>query len=212
MNTLYCETTFTVKTDHYSEEGRWKTRYTGTMFSTTEKGRRTAVARIVCDRLDFFEAMDDGMSFHDLMDLDASTYQFFPVLFKKGRIQGFSAKFRKAAAFDGDIANLFIIERIEVLPRWRGHGLAATLINKACQLFAGDAQFTVLKAFPLQWEAAMNGSNQNGWEKRMGLPALKERSTEAQGVERLLMHYQHMGFVPIGQGPFMVRDTWAAAL
>ena len=54
--------------------------------------------------------------------------------------------------------NLLVIDRLEVLPEYRGCGLARVMLEDAIRLFSRRIDIVALKAFPLQFEAALRMS------------------------------------------------------
>ncbi len=100
-------------------------------------------------------------------------------------------------------SNLLIIDRIEILPDFRGKGLAERMINDAIKLFSATADIVVLKPFPLQFEYKDPEDTPEKWEKMMQLDQLNQNELLAK--KRLSSFYQSLGFKPVEDGELMVK-------
>ncbi|MFW6276036.1 MAG: hypothetical protein ACOC2M_05335 [bacterium] len=64
-------------------------------------------------------------------------------------------------------SNICILERIEIIPRFRGYNLAAKAIKDIVFHFSSNCALFVIQAYPLQFEAER--SEQSKWQKQLEL-------------------------------------------
>lgn len=101
-------------------------------------------------------------------------------------------------------SNLFIVDRIEILPDFRGHSLARLAIEEAIRIFAGNVQLCVLKAFPLQFE--VSNSNTDKWTDSLKLLDFCDEGEIA--TQKLIDHYKAIGFHSLHDSKeYMVRKV-----
>ena len=62
--------------------------------------------------------------------------------------------------------NLLIIDRLEILPRYRGKKLSLLILNHMINRFSSGAAIIAMKPFPLQFEAVMDEKKKK-WCERM---------------------------------------------
>lgn len=90
--------------------------------------------------------------------------------------------------------NLLLIDRIEILPAYRGYGLASLTMKALIRRFGRGAGMAVIKPFPLQFE--MDLPNLYGdwkeWRQRMGYSDMK--GSEASATKALKAFYKKIGF------------------
>ena len=106
--------------------------------------------------------------------------------------------------FAGDIQ---VINRVEVKPAHRGHGLALFMIEAADSVINGHMSLCILKPFPLQFQKSRVASELS---YSYGYPMPPPSSTEAEqqaaqdaAMEKIKAHYARLGFHE--EGEYMVR-------
>lgn len=129
------------------------------------------------------------------------------------------------APLDATCSDLLILDRVEILPEFRGHGLGLAAMFAMIDHFSRDANFVVLKCFPLQFDYshipahahARSGwsAEDKAWFDRMEYSKMPQ--DQAQASARLAKLYRSAGFTPIAGGPFMLIDLtlqkyWDAAI
>lgn len=150
--------------------------------------------------VDLDSAMNDEYSLFDVFDAHAVTWAFFDELYT----QDFeiSDKVLKALGMPNVSLspNLLILDRLEILPKWRGqgHGLAAMM--GMMHWFRTGIDLIALKAFPLQFAA---GSKNDSAFDKYRLDAFKDSLSVSKS--KLLKHYEQLGFKRIGRMGYMVR-------
>lgn len=149
--------------------------------------------RAVSEREDTFDVMDSysrTMPYYDLWD---DSLSFTPEVI---RAMGGNPLWRP---------NILILDRLELLPKYRGKKNGLRVIRWMCQHFGTGCGVIAMKPFPLQFE---NGhpSEKVGDEKfeRLGFGALPHNFRDS--LRRLKAHYRTLGFRSVAKTPFMVRD------
>ena len=129
---------------------------------------------------DIFEIFDFDAG---LLDLGNTLYDFENVDFKKCIFDYYNDDFYNP--------NVFFINRIELLPRFRGQGLGEKIIQDICHRFASGCGLFALKAFPLQMERRAIETPKE-WDKRMKFHQLEQ--DEEKATYKLYSYYQNLGF------------------
>lgn len=86
-------------------------------------------------------------------------------------------------------SNILLLERLELIKRFRGLGLGKKVIKDIIERFSGCAGLIALKAFPLQFERI--GHLNESWVERIGLGDLEKDEEKAK--YRLYNYYQSIG-------------------
>lgn len=113
------------------------------------------------------------------------------ILDSLGQLAPYIALYDKDGFFSVDTGDdffgesLFIIDRIEILPPFRGIGLSKYLIEDACNVFCSGFEILALKPFPLQKEYRKEFTD---WDSLMNI---NEMPPTCNG---LIKHYTQMGF------------------
>lgn len=94
-------------------------------------------------------------------------------------------------------ANLLNIDRVEILPEFRGHGYGKEVIKDIILRFYSSFGLAVLKAFPLQLEAKIGPDE---WGEKMKYSEMEQNPTKAK--KSLYDFYRSMGFENILKGEY----------
>jgi hypothetical protein len=97
--------------------------------------------------------------------------------------------------------NILIIDRIEILPEYRGKSLTKSIIKQSLTIFSNKTFVTILKSFPLQLEF-FNSSEDNNWAKKMSLTLFDIKEEIAK--ENLMNYYKSLGFLQIDNTEYML--------
>jgi GNAT superfamily N-acetyltransferase len=89
--------------------------------------------------------------------------------------------------------NVLIIDRLELLPEYRGENLGLTIMRRLIQRYSAGAGVVAIKPFPLQFEQSIPAENKSGWHAEMQLSSFRE--TERASIRKLRNHYSKLGFV-----------------
>lgn len=153
--------------------------------------------------VDISNGLDAGLEPLEVLDGHASTNEFSP-LFSRA-CPDFSETVQKLCNYDLLSLNILIIDRLEVLPRYRGHGISTQVVKGLIQRFGHGAGLVTLKVFPLQLEVGYpTDSNVEAWRKRMGLAALDQNTTKAKAS--LKSFYKRLGFKQVPKTDLMIAN------
>ncbi len=88
-------------------------------------------------------------------------------------------------------SDICIIERLEIIPAYRGKNLGKKMLKDIYNRFNGSCGFFVLKAFPLQFEPRLE-NKVNIWDENLKLKELEKDEEKAR--YKLIHFYQQCGF------------------
>lgn len=120
-----------------------------------------------------------------LMELGFAIYNFDEEGFREEVLDFYQHDFN----FYGCICH---IDRIEILPTFRGMGLGKKVLKDIIHRFSHGTSLFVLKAFPLQQEVTISESL---WRRKMKLDELEQNKKKAK--QKLFKYYKSLGFVNI---------------
>jgi hypothetical protein len=97
--------------------------------------------------------------------------------------------------------NLLIIDRLEILPEFRGNRIGLACLNRCIQQYAHGFEVVALKCFPLQFE--VESVSENGWRSKMEFAKFsKDRKKSFAKLEK---YYSLLGFKALPRSDIMVR-------
>ena len=141
----------------------------------------------------------------DIFDAHSeSTADYYDTLFDPDTV-GFSENLRKLLEDEIFEPNLLIIDRLELLPKYRGQNLGIIIMRRLIQRFSAGVGVVAIKPFPLQFEHSIPAEDESGWHKEMHLSSFRE--TERDSIRKLQHHYSKLGFVEMKGTPHMFLST-----
>ncbi len=154
--------------------------------------------------IDLEGAASFGWSASELLDLEDATEIYMTLLGEEEgnfspavlRILGEEFAFNR---------NMLVIDRIELLPIYRGRGLGITCMNACLNHLSLGCRIATLKAYPLQFEGHARDSED--WNSGLHLSSLPKNQREA--TRRLRRHYGQLGFQTVPRTELMIRDLYA---
>lgn len=142
----------------------------------------------------------------EILDLEHHTNEYAHVILDSNKAP-FSSRLEKLLGDEIWDFNLLILDRIEILPAYRGHGIGLLTLISLIQRFGEGAGVVGIKPFPLQFEPKQNRSSSE-WAKSLRLEELTSERKKAK--EKLKLYYGKLGFVEMKSTPFMFFNTaWA---
>jgi hypothetical protein len=97
---------------------------------------------------------------------------------------------KSAHRFDYWSSNILVADRIEIDPEHRGERVTQKVFDEIIRLFGSDCSLLVLKAFPLKFEREY--TEKQDWESY--LPFQNLATDEVSALEKLMQHYEQIGF------------------
>lgn len=102
--------------------------------------------------------------------------------------------------------NLLILDRLEILPKYRGCGAGLFVPLALIERFGSGAGVVAMKPFPLQFEP--KHSRESSWQRRLRLRNLP--SDHKTSNKKLKQYYSKLGFVEMKSTPFMFWNmSWS---
>jgi GNAT superfamily N-acetyltransferase len=102
--------------------------------------------------------------------------------------------------------NFLILDRVELLPKYRGTGVGLLVLRSLIERFGTGAGVVGMKPFPLQFEP--KDATDSPWRRRLRLEQFPSDSKIS--TSKLSNYYNRLGFVPLRSTPFMFRSlSWA---
>lgn len=148
-----------------NDETRWITTITGDIIACDDDGEERLAGRVKYYRIHANDAMDNGYRPEDILDLTSNTAHFLGTIFNSG---GCFFRRKIQNLFDAEILNsdLLLVDRIEILPPFRGKNFFLQVINDGIRCIGGQVELIALKAFPLQFELPSEDEEYIRWQEK----------------------------------------------
>lgn len=174
----------------------------GTVLGTDEDDRAVEAGRFRLIYIDVCAAMNAQASVFDIFDCTQATCDYFSAIFDIETLDPSSAL---THLFKEDVwpGNVLILDRLEILPEFRGHNLGLVVMRRLIERFGAGAGVVAMKPFPLQRE--LTGQEEDEWRQKMRLDDFERNLPRA--TARLRRHYAKLGFKHMKGTPFMFRDA-----
>lgn len=137
-----------------------------------------------------------------LLDLVSNTEPFIGEIYRPDGFS-FKKKIENLSMFGMLSLNLLILDRLEILPEFRGNNYSSRIIDDGIKMFGANAGLITLKAFPLQFEYKDENKLQSEWNKNMNLDILEKN--EERALKKLIEFYKQLGFKKISSNNIMAR-------
>lgn len=152
---------------------------------------------------------NNGEDLADLLDRRVETAAFIPLL---GNDDGnFSSAVCKILRDEITASrNMLILDRLEILPGFRGQELGLRFMRAAITRFGLGCRVAAIKPFPLQFEEKLGGftPGERGAESRLISPSKIERAAFRAATMKLKTYYAREGFVSLRGSDLMILDLW----
>ncbi len=164
-----------------------------------EKGTGRIIGKVRLFYLDLAAVFDTNGSLHDLFDIRSETAPFYSALidYKTGDFKPNLEKILGEYICD---LNVLIVDRLEILPEFRGKKIGLACLGWCLQQYAHACGVVALKCFPLQFECAEMG--EPAWRREMQFGKLsRDRKTS---LAKLKKYYASLGFKVLPGNDIMV--------
>jgi GNAT superfamily N-acetyltransferase len=172
----------------------------GKIVALDEYGKKMSTGRFQVYYVDVGAALNAGTDIFDVFDSHSSTVGFFDAIFNPETLD-LSDKLDKLFKNSYGWGNVLILDRLEVLPEFRGKNLGLVVMRRLIERFGAGAYVVGIKPFPLQGEGSR--SEEDPWRSRLLLNSFDDdlkRSTK-----KLREYYAKLGFKAMRGTPFMFR-------
>jgi hypothetical protein len=140
----------------------------------------------------FEDALNRDVSPRDVLDTYAHTFEFADAVLDEDGMP-FSHPMERLLGYDIFSTNLLILDRLEILPQFRGFGVGLVVLVKLMARYGPGAGVVAMKPFPLQFEAKHEAPS--AWDRRLQLGSLA--ASQAVSTRKLRKYYKRLGFIPI---------------
>ena len=177
--------------------------YAGDVLNEEESGKQTRIGKFRAYYIDVERSMNERISLSDVLDAHSQeTFDYFDDIFGEN-----SPEFSDAVdqLLNSEIfqTNLLILDRLELLPRYRGDLLGLKIMAHMITRFSPGAGVVAIKPYPLQLEDA--DASDDEWRSKLLLD--KFQSEEKLSTEALIDYYGKLGFEVLPETPYMVLST-----
>jgi GNAT superfamily N-acetyltransferase len=159
----------------------------------------TPVGRVGLFYMDMGGILKTNIGLFDLFDIRGETEPFYSALIDHDT-QEFKSDLEEILGEYIIDLNLLIIDRLEILPEYRGNNIGRECLRRCLQQYAHGCGVVALKCFPLQFEAG--GFDDPAWRRKMQLGKLSRN--EKRSLAKLKKYYASLGFRVIPGTDFMV--------
>ncbi|MGH8565608.1 MAG: hypothetical protein ACREXW_16550 [Gammaproteobacteria bacterium] len=150
-------------------------------------------------------AVNEGTHIFDVLDAHSShLVEYFEPIFGTNA-PDFSNRLMRLLKHDLVGSNLLVLDRLEVLPQYRGQQVGLDVMRHMLRRFSAGAGAVAIKPFPLQFEVSPPGDDEMKWREELQLERLPKDKRLA--TSKLCDYYKKLGFIRLGRTPFMVRAT-----
>lgn len=177
---------------------------TGDVVELADGGEEPVAGKFGLYYIDAVGSMSEGISLEDVMDHSEVTSRYHALLFDLATGE-LKPSVLKALEYEVLELNVLILDRLELLPKYRGMGLGLKLLCELMRRFSPGAGLVAINPFPLQFERARSGTDEDPWARAMRLHEIPGRQPAA--TKKLREHYARLGFKRLGSTPYMVRST-----
>ena len=174
-----------------------------------KRERRTVAGRFDASYINVDNSLLDGVKLCDVMDTySAETAEIYETLFDPHTDE--LRKDVKEILGDVTFRNILVINRVEILPAYRGMGLGLATIWNIIRRHSAGCGIVALKAFPFQfraggWSGRLSDLEESDWNKKMGYDPYSYTVEFAH--EKLIFHLMKLGFNRIGDTGVVALST-----
>lgn len=149
--------------------------------------------------------MGEYFSWLDLLDVTWESARYME-LFKDNETltQEVTKKFERLGLDPTDLDSFFTIDRLEMIPKYRGLGITEGIIEEALDMFSARIPWIALVPFPMQFAREQSGETDPSWQQRLSLNLLPQVKDVA--VTKLEDYAVRNGFTKV-EGNIFVKPN-----
>lgn len=175
---------------------------TGRVLGLDDRPCRQLVGKFRAFYFDVQAGINAYESVFELFDDRSETYDYYEAIFgRHADSDGYSEKLCQLLSIEPYWANVLVLDRLEILPKFRAHNLGLIVMRRLIERFGAGTEIVAIKPFPLQSEDV----NASAWRRRLRLSEFEPNHQKA--VTKLRRHYRMLGFKHMRGTPFMFRLT-----
>lgn len=154
---------------------------------------------------DFELGWNHNVAAREILDTYQDTFNYADAVLNSDETP-FSRRLNNLLGNEIENFNFLILDRVELLPRYRGHEVGLLVLRSLIERFGAGAGVVGMKPFPLQLER--KDATVSRW--RRGLRLEQFPSDSEISTRKLRNYYRRLGFVRMRSTPFMFRSlSWA---
>lgn len=176
----------------------------GSVLAIDEFDNEHTAGRFRVFYVDAERALNSRMNIYDVLDASATTAEYFDALFDIDTLD-FNTAVRDITGPGLINDNLLIVDRVELLPEYRGKHLGLHIVKHLIERFGAGTEVVALKPYPLQFEFEDAANSSGEWRPRLALDRFPQDSDTA--FSALKGHYEKLGFVQVSDTPFYIIST-----
>ena len=175
----------------------------GKVLAFTESDRKVRVGSFAVILIDIETAVNESESIFDVFDVSSKTIDYYGLY--KSDLEFKPSVIKALGGYERWAPNMLILDRLEILPRFRGHGAGLRILRCLQLQFSAGCGLVVMKPFPLQFEGGTPEENKDEEEFiRMRLDQFS--TTFEKALKGLQTYYGRLGFVKVPGTPYIVAD------
>lgn len=154
---------------------------------------------------DFEVGQNHNVTAREILDTYQHTFDYADAVLNSDETP-FSRRLHNLLGNEIENFNFLILDRVELLPKYRGDGVGLLVLRSLIERFGAGAGVVGMKPFPLQLER--KDATDSRWRRRLRLEQFPSDSIIS--TRTLRNYYHRLGFVPMRSTPFMFRSlSWA---
>jgi GNAT superfamily N-acetyltransferase len=174
---------------------------TGQVVTHDDDDRETILGKFLVFYVDADAVMAGKYcSYFEMMDGRSETVGYYEYLY--GRNDGVSEELERLLGEEPINQNALILDRLEILPQYRGKKIAVFVLRRLIERFASSVGIVAMKPFPLQFEAS---PEEDDWRQSLKLDELPKNETRS--VAKLRWYYAALGFKRLPKTEYMFLST-----
>lgn len=179
----------------------------GEVIQRGDNDEETLVGKFGIYYMDVDAAGNAGHHPFDMFDGLAATMVYYEPLFG-GPDNGPKKSVLKVMGEAFSSQNVLILDRLEILPEYRGKGVGLVVLRRLIERFEAGAGMVCMKPYPLQFEAGYRDrarDRASEWDLQMRLSDFSENKKSSTAT--LQSHYAKLGFKRVPGTDLMIRGT-----
>jgi len=176
----------------------------GKIVTIDESDQEMLVGKFRLYYVDLTNAYNQGASIFFMLDSHSQTAEFLELIDDSNGFE-FSKSLLGLLNHEVFENNILILNRLEILPHYRGKNIGLIIMRRLIQRFSSGAGIVAIKPFPLQFEIELPDERQ--WRNELQLSNLHK--SEQYATKKLRQYYRRLGFVGMEGTPLMfISTTW----
>lgn len=180
------------------EPSRFLYETTGRIVGIGEEDDSVLIGKFAVFYVNVAAAVNEETSLYDVMDTTAAAFDYFAAIFDP-QTEDIATGLDELLNFEFGYGNILILDRLEILPAFRGHRLGLAIMKQLIERFGVGAELVAIKPFPLQGEG--RPLEPGAWRDSLELEKLGGDFETSSA--KLRQYYSELGFKRLEPTPYM---------